>query len=160
MKVFFNWMDVYCSSVSRMLIESHLYTCFSQGLYRQGKGLYAKVMSKQPVQRGDVNASPTMEDSVWFLLDELNCVGLWQHKIVHHLPLLYSYSLNVCLVLFKNALKRCLRFQHTKMMRCLILINLIFYSGQGGVVTSSSLEISSCDSCLQLVYKNIKQGHL
>lgn len=63
-------------------------------------------------------------------------------------------------VLFKNALKRRLRSQHTKRMRWPILINLIFYSGQEGLVTSSSLEISSCNSCLQLIYKNIKQGHL
>lgn len=35
-----------------------------------------------------------------------------------------------------------------------------FYSGHEGSATSSNLEISSSNSCLQLVYKNIKQGHL
>lgn len=65
-----------------------------------------------------------------------------------------------CVSSLKNALKRRLRSRHTKRMRWFILINLIFYSGQEGLVTSSNSEISSCNSCLQLIYKNIKQGHL
>lgn len=127
----------------------------AQHLLRRGDGLYAKSMSNLPVCECFSGTARQVSDI--FQITESCWLRATQNNPSFIPSLLLSFE---CVSSFKNALKRRLRSRHTKRMRWFILINLIFYSGQEGLVTSSNLEISSCNSCLQLIYKNIKQGHL
>lgn len=120
------------TSIYQQSAHSIFMFAFSQSLYRRGEEKKNKGLVKTASLKWSCGGLSNCGEQC---LISFRLVGLCWLKPTQNNPSFIPSSLLFFGYVFylKNALKRCLRLQHTKMMRWLVLINLIFLFWAGGL---------------------------